>query len=289
MTFGEKLKELRKKKKMTQEEVANEIGISRRSYIAYEQESIRPRRQETYEKLAKTLGCDVNYLRVEDTVGYKVPLAAVSAMGVALGAMGVAAPISSGMIAAFTSMLTYLGIKAVKKTGKPDDTTVPLKSLQDAVQQYERIQKQFAAIAMGILLKAAAGKGILCHHGDMSDLEPSGGYPDEYMQVSNQKISSWWLVFWAKDSDFSGPIKDQAGALLSRFAIARGDPKRMASIIVDDSELYDQIYRYKENNSYRGNLSVVLVDTKEVTVVKEALISSYYEDRTDQNTFLSVM
>ena len=67
MKFGEKLKELRKKMKMTQDEVAASIGISRRAYADYELKHIRPRRQETYDKLAKILGCDANYLRADDS------------------------------------------------------------------------------------------------------------------------------------------------------------------------------------------------------------------------------
>ena len=40
MKFGEKLKDLRQKRKMTQDEVASAIGVSRRAYIAYEQGNV---------------------------------------------------------------------------------------------------------------------------------------------------------------------------------------------------------------------------------------------------------
>lgn len=66
MKFGEKLKALRTEKSMTQEEIASSVGISRRTYVGYEQEGRYPRRRELYGKLAGILGCDVNYLMTED-------------------------------------------------------------------------------------------------------------------------------------------------------------------------------------------------------------------------------
>lgn len=66
MIFGEKLKKLRAEKGMKQEDLATAIGVSRRTYISYEQEGRYPRKREVYTKLAETLGCDVNYLLTED-------------------------------------------------------------------------------------------------------------------------------------------------------------------------------------------------------------------------------
>ena len=58
MKIGEGLKRLRTEKGLTQEEVAKAIGVSRRTYLSYENEDRRPRNSETYEKLAGVLGCD---------------------------------------------------------------------------------------------------------------------------------------------------------------------------------------------------------------------------------------
>ena len=66
MKFGEKLKKLRSDCGLKQEEVATAVGISRRTYISYEQEGRYPRKREVYAKLAETLNCDVNYLMTED-------------------------------------------------------------------------------------------------------------------------------------------------------------------------------------------------------------------------------
>lgn len=66
MKFGEKLRKLRTEKSITQEEISKAIGVSRRTYVSYEQDGRYPRKREVYTKLAEILGCDVNYLLTED-------------------------------------------------------------------------------------------------------------------------------------------------------------------------------------------------------------------------------
>ena len=66
MKFGEKLKKLRTEKNLTQEDVSKAIGVSRRTYLSYEQEGRYPRKREIYAKLAEVYKCDINYLMTED-------------------------------------------------------------------------------------------------------------------------------------------------------------------------------------------------------------------------------
>ena len=66
MLFGEKLRELRQSKGLSQKEVAEKIGINRRSYIAYEQGHSYPRHREIYDQLAEIFNVDKNYLLNED-------------------------------------------------------------------------------------------------------------------------------------------------------------------------------------------------------------------------------
>ena len=66
MKFGEKLKKLRTEQSKTQEEISRAIGVSRRTYISYEQEGRYPRKRDVYAKLAEVLECNMNYLMTED-------------------------------------------------------------------------------------------------------------------------------------------------------------------------------------------------------------------------------
>ena len=66
MTFGEKVKNLRNEKDITQDQLAKKIGVSRRTVVNYEDGTRYPRDREKYHKLADYLGVSVNYLLTED-------------------------------------------------------------------------------------------------------------------------------------------------------------------------------------------------------------------------------
>lgn len=65
ITFGRKLKALRASKDLTQEEMASKLGLSRRAYLAYEQDKSKPRNEATYQKMANILDCDISELKGE--------------------------------------------------------------------------------------------------------------------------------------------------------------------------------------------------------------------------------
>lgn len=66
MKFAEKLKELRKKKGMSQSDLAEAVGVSLRTIRGWEKEGRFPKQHDIYAKLAETLDCDVAYLMTED-------------------------------------------------------------------------------------------------------------------------------------------------------------------------------------------------------------------------------
>ncbi len=66
MNFGEKLRAVRLAKDISQTELAEITGLSRRAIIKYEMDGIKPKSKETYQKLADALGVDVSEL-MDDT------------------------------------------------------------------------------------------------------------------------------------------------------------------------------------------------------------------------------
>lgn len=66
MTFGEKLKSVRKAAGLTQTELGEATGISLRTICLYENGKMYPRKRENYKKLADALNVDVQYLMGED-------------------------------------------------------------------------------------------------------------------------------------------------------------------------------------------------------------------------------
>lgn len=66
MKFGEKVRQLRTEKKLSQTELGNLCGLSLRTIRNYEVDGRYPKQREVYTKLADALGCDVNYLLAEN-------------------------------------------------------------------------------------------------------------------------------------------------------------------------------------------------------------------------------
>lgn len=66
MTFGEKVRNERTRLGLSQDELAEKIGVTRRVISSYENDSSRPRGTERYNKLADALGVNINYLLSED-------------------------------------------------------------------------------------------------------------------------------------------------------------------------------------------------------------------------------
>jgi transcriptional regulator with XRE-family HTH domain len=66
MKFGEKLKEQRKKRGLSREDVAKEIGTTRQTLLNYENCATYPQDRTIYFKLAEFFDVDVNYFLTED-------------------------------------------------------------------------------------------------------------------------------------------------------------------------------------------------------------------------------
>ena len=65
MTFGEKVKNLRKTKGLSQTQLAEAIGVTNRAVRSWEVEGRYPKQHDLYQKLADSLGCDISYLMTE--------------------------------------------------------------------------------------------------------------------------------------------------------------------------------------------------------------------------------
>ena len=273
MEFGEKLKKLRKAKGLTQKQVAKELGFTDRAYASYEQDNIRPRKRETYDKLAEVLGCDVNYLLVEDSphdyrLGYGL---------IALGALMMGPPAWVTLAAGTVVGATYKGNKATKVSVPGDSETTKMLEL------FRKKQDLFQATAMGIIVKALTAKNIVFRIGNKSMLSELRIQPKEFITIEGQSIESWWFDFFSsKDADpheLSNEQKVlQARALFTPFSAVNADPNRKVSIVVDDKDLFDELSKMKGNNSYRGLITAILIDADKVEIEREEPLSFFETD-----------
>ena len=68
--------------------------------------------------------------------------------------------------------------------------------------------------------------------------------------------------------------------MLSRYTPVPADPERKVSLAVDDAALYDELAKYKDHNSYRGEMSIILVDQSSFEVIREEYVAHYDADTT---------
>lgn len=66
MKFGEKVRQLRNERGLSQTVLGQRCNLSLRTIRNYEIDGRYPKQREVYAKLAAALGCDVNYLLSED-------------------------------------------------------------------------------------------------------------------------------------------------------------------------------------------------------------------------------
>lgn len=66
MNFGEKVRDLRRKKNMSQKELAEACHVTIRTIQSYEAGKSYPKKREIYGVLASVLECDQNYLLTEE-------------------------------------------------------------------------------------------------------------------------------------------------------------------------------------------------------------------------------
>lgn len=310
MEFGEKVRKLRKEKKMTQQEVADAAKITVRAYIEYEKGNAKPRKKETYERLAKVLECNIEYLLKDDASVNTQTIISIAKAATAI--TGVAAGVVSGgsvpVISLFSSIFGILmsiedGLeedpqKALteKDTNTKSSKTASISAKNNSkevaaielfIKKYQQKKNQLSASTMGIILNSLSQKGIICQT-EISNSCEGDIIPDKSIKLIGQNIENWWFVFfpmidskYLNENTWQSQIKNDIPNLISRFALTKPDPKKMVSIIVDNPEVYEQLYKYKNHNSYRGNMSVILIDTTNVRVAKEVILSSYFDNETE--------
>lgn len=114
---------------------------------------------------------------------------------------------------------------------KTNQTNNPLEYNNDMLLQYTNRQKKFQATTKGILFSDLAQMRVEFRPGVLTDLEGSGGKPDNYLYVLNDdNVQSWWSSYLAKDPEHDAKViisqEDRAGAMISRYATSSFDPHR---------------------------------------------------------------
>lgn len=287
MEFGERLKVLRNDKELTQAQVASLAGISRRTYVSYEKSEKRPRKRETYARLASVLGCDINDLLVEDTAGGLAPnrpyqdLATLIWAGVGMGMLASELPFVVGLpLAALAGV--PLGTLFQGRTKTREEMATPISSTNEALVQSMRDHKRFVATSKGLIYTMLSEKGVRFSSAS-TDVHEKGSSPEEAIAIESADVDAWWFYFEEgkalRDEPDAMSVDTFAKLLMARLYDYVPDKRRKVSIVVGTQELFDALAARKGHNCYRGNMSAIFVDSEEVRVAGEACIATY--DLTD--------
>lgn len=257
MQFGDKLKALRKEKRMTQEEVAQAIGISRRAYMSYEQQNVRPRNREIYTRLAKLLDCDVNYLFVDDDA------------------------VTTGK-ATLEKILSVVGTLPVSMLSSV--LYSPRREIDHELKDIER----HVATLKGIIFSNMAEKGIVFQQQKPLHIDILENIFDTYLDVKNRQSNEYILRYVYLSDPYASDefhIQHTGTRLIETLTLLPAYENRKVSIVTDNLSVYKNLLHYKGKISYKGNLSVILADLPMVRLLKEEYLS-YYNNETKDEWFI---
>lgn len=166
-------------------------------------------------------------------------------------------------------------------------------SVDDALNKYfnnentpnkDRIREiaRYETMAEGAVYKALREKGIEFSGKHAQRQERKG---DMVVFISEKNISEWWfeIRFFRYDRKKFYRWSDHfLGQLI--FVEPKEDMK--ISIVINDEEYYNSLLFYKNKMSYRGELSVILLDEESLTIKKEDYLSHFHLDDDSSEFYL---
>ena len=164
------------------------------------------------------------------------------------------------------------------------------KEFLDEMKNFAIGMERYKATAAGIIYSKMAEMGITCRPGKQEDTDFPLNYTDLIMLVEDENINTWVLscvTLNEENKDREALIKPFAARFIDKLLHTKPDPKKKASFVVDDDELYKYLLEMKGKNSYRGNLSIIQFDVKSLSLLREEYIS-YYELNDTENKMLLV-
>ncbi|MBR1640930.1 MAG: helix-turn-helix transcriptional regulator [Butyrivibrio sp.] len=100
---------------------------------------------------------------------------------------------------------------------------------------------------------------------------------DMKVYLDDDRISEWWFDYRHIIPDSRRYLETYAFLIIGRLSLLLPDKKRKTSIVLDDPNTFSYLKNLANRVSYKGDLSVILIDIDEGMIVDETYIS-HYED-----------
>ena len=242
-----------------------------------------PKNADMYKKLTKG---NPNGVTVEDLVsaakesseykqGVKAGMAATQSVLAIAGAVPLA--MISGIPLAVGGTIAAGGALAAKAI---KSATSNKKQNPDKVEKYLNDIRRFSAVSNGILFSQLAEKGIVFNQDTDKDSRLFENEVDTYLNIDNQKYSSYlirYLFLEGSQNENDWLIKNISKTLLEELMLSEANKERKVSIVTESKKAYEYLKTFEDSVSYKGNLSIIFIDTKRVKLEDEVVISTYDE------------
>lgn len=218
-----------------------------------------PRNGITYEKLVKSSNADASY-----KAGV---MAGMGAASVALSAIGAMPVIGLPVVLGGAAIATTMRDKNEKQNELINKTV-------------NNIQR-FSAMAIGLIYGKLAQRGIIFKQEVEKCKRLLENEFDTYLSIKDEQIEEYVMgyVYLDEEEQRSDFIVENVGKrAIERFVFLIPNKRRKISIIVNCKSVYEYLLKFKGQISYRGYLSVVLLNDDTVTIEKEEFLAWYYEN-----------
>ncbi len=160
-----------------------------------------------------------------------------------------------------------------------------LRPPRDNYRERRLERARYESLVTGVLYRCLSEKGI--HFSTAEDNTGVRGYkPDMAILVPKQSTPEWWFkIFHAPQIHERNGIF-MVRQLLGRLIFIEPKPERKLSLVISNEDVFKIMMGYKDKLAYRGDLSVILIDENNLSVIQEEYIAHYNEQDKGQEFYL---
>lgn len=146
-----------------------------------------------------------------------------------------------------------------------------------------QMRARFEKVAKGIIYQELVEKGVFFKNVEEPNVGIRGFRPDAVVELSHQPIDEWWFDFRLLTGVEDRPQVINRGVMnvrniLGRYIFIEPKPRRKISVVINSIEEFDIWKGYIDKLSFRGDLSVILVDVENYTLIDEVYLAHYDVD-----------
>lgn len=230
-----------------------------RVYRSLTSQEASPRGGVTYQQLIEAVDSSKQY---QAGIMAGMGMVATEAALVAIGGLPIAA---LGMGSAGATAL-MASLASVKKKGDPDKA-------DDTINEIQR----FVATSNGIIFNDLGIKGISFQIEKKRYNELENRF-DTYLKIDNQEVTEYifrYAYLSKEHQKIKYLVENIPRKIIEELTFIEPSKKRKVSIVTNYEESYEYIFSHKGKLSYNGELSIILVDIKNVELLKEDYIAHY--------------